>query len=233
MSRIYFDISAAVHQRAGLGRYADSLARALLPICYGNRVWPSSTTARPASSRWPGWKRARAHRQPGLQAVADAGLAGAAAATSASTGSSPARAVPRHRAPAAAVARGADGAHRPRPDLPALPRAPQAAQPLVPQHDHAALLPPRRRHHRGVGAEQARRDRGLRHPAGEDHRDLRSRRSALLPAAAGDRGRRPGPLRSARPLSALRGHHRAAQEPGPGAGRVRAAPRRRPDRRAR
>ncbi len=28
---IYFDISAAVHRRAGLGRYADSLARALLP----------------------------------------------------------------------------------------------------------------------------------------------------------------------------------------------------------
>jgi glycosyltransferase involved in cell wall biosynthesis len=28
---IYFDISAAVHHRAGLGRYADSLARALLP----------------------------------------------------------------------------------------------------------------------------------------------------------------------------------------------------------
>ena len=29
---IYFDISAAVHRRAGLGRYADSLARALLPL---------------------------------------------------------------------------------------------------------------------------------------------------------------------------------------------------------
>jgi glycosyltransferase involved in cell wall biosynthesis len=29
---IYFDISAAVHHRAGLGRYADSLARALLPL---------------------------------------------------------------------------------------------------------------------------------------------------------------------------------------------------------
>ncbi|MGQ9489414.1 MAG: glycosyltransferase family 4 protein [Anaerolineae bacterium] len=28
---IYFDISAAVHRRAGLGRYAESLARALLP----------------------------------------------------------------------------------------------------------------------------------------------------------------------------------------------------------
>ena len=32
MSRIYVDISAAVHRRAGLGRYAESLARALLPI---------------------------------------------------------------------------------------------------------------------------------------------------------------------------------------------------------
>ncbi len=29
---IYFDISAAVHRRAGLGRYADSLAHALLPL---------------------------------------------------------------------------------------------------------------------------------------------------------------------------------------------------------
>jgi glycosyltransferase involved in cell wall biosynthesis len=29
---IYFDISAAVHRRAGLGRYADSLARAVLPL---------------------------------------------------------------------------------------------------------------------------------------------------------------------------------------------------------
>lgn len=29
---IYFDISAAVHRRAGLGRYAESLARALLPL---------------------------------------------------------------------------------------------------------------------------------------------------------------------------------------------------------
>ncbi len=32
MSRIYFDISAAVHRRAGLGRYAESLAHALLPL---------------------------------------------------------------------------------------------------------------------------------------------------------------------------------------------------------
>jgi hypothetical protein len=29
---IYFDISAAVHRRAGLGRYAESLARELLPL---------------------------------------------------------------------------------------------------------------------------------------------------------------------------------------------------------
>jgi glycosyltransferase involved in cell wall biosynthesis len=29
---IYFDISAAVHRRAGLGRYAESLGRALLPL---------------------------------------------------------------------------------------------------------------------------------------------------------------------------------------------------------
>ena len=32
ISRVYFDISAAVHRRAGLGRYAESLARALLPL---------------------------------------------------------------------------------------------------------------------------------------------------------------------------------------------------------
>ena len=32
MSLVYFDISAAVHRRAGLGRYAESLARALLPL---------------------------------------------------------------------------------------------------------------------------------------------------------------------------------------------------------
>lgn len=32
---IYFDISAAVHRRAGLGRYADSLAHALLPLLGG------------------------------------------------------------------------------------------------------------------------------------------------------------------------------------------------------
>jgi glycosyltransferase involved in cell wall biosynthesis len=29
---IYFDLSAAAHRRAGLGRYADSLARALIPL---------------------------------------------------------------------------------------------------------------------------------------------------------------------------------------------------------
>ncbi len=29
---VYFDISAAVHRRAGLGRYAESLARGLLPL---------------------------------------------------------------------------------------------------------------------------------------------------------------------------------------------------------
>ena len=34
---IYFDVSAAVHRRAGLGRYADSLARALLPLL-GDRL---------------------------------------------------------------------------------------------------------------------------------------------------------------------------------------------------
>ena len=34
---IYFDISAAVHRRAGLGRYAESLAQALLPLL-GDRL---------------------------------------------------------------------------------------------------------------------------------------------------------------------------------------------------
>jgi len=37
MSRIYFDLSAAVHRRAGLGRYAESLACALLPLL-GDRL---------------------------------------------------------------------------------------------------------------------------------------------------------------------------------------------------
>ncbi len=41
---IYLDISAAVHRRAGLGRYADSLARALLstdlPICQAANLPP-------------------------------------------------------------------------------------------------------------------------------------------------------------------------------------------------
>ncbi len=32
---IYFDLSAAVHRRAGLGRYAESLARALVPLLSG------------------------------------------------------------------------------------------------------------------------------------------------------------------------------------------------------
>lgn len=34
---IFFDVSAAVHRRAGLGRYAESLARALLPLL-GDRL---------------------------------------------------------------------------------------------------------------------------------------------------------------------------------------------------
>jgi glycosyltransferase involved in cell wall biosynthesis len=34
---IYFDLSAAAHRRAGLGRYADSLARALIPLL-GDRL---------------------------------------------------------------------------------------------------------------------------------------------------------------------------------------------------
>lgn len=34
---IYFDLSAAVHRRAGLGRYAESLARALVPLL-GDRL---------------------------------------------------------------------------------------------------------------------------------------------------------------------------------------------------
>jgi glycosyltransferase involved in cell wall biosynthesis len=34
---IYFDLSAAAHRRAGLGRYAESLARTLLPL-YGERL---------------------------------------------------------------------------------------------------------------------------------------------------------------------------------------------------
>jgi glycosyltransferase involved in cell wall biosynthesis len=33
---IYFDVSAAVHRRAGLGRYAESLARALAPLLPGS-----------------------------------------------------------------------------------------------------------------------------------------------------------------------------------------------------
>lgn len=36
---IYFDISAAVHRRAGLGRYAESLARSPAACCC--RRWPS------------------------------------------------------------------------------------------------------------------------------------------------------------------------------------------------
>ena len=42
---IYFDISAAVHRRAGLGRYAESLARALLP-CFSNLPTSQSQTKR-------------------------------------------------------------------------------------------------------------------------------------------------------------------------------------------
>ena len=41
---IYFDISAAVHRRAGLGRYAESLARALLPL-----LTPAESTGAPVT----------------------------------------------------------------------------------------------------------------------------------------------------------------------------------------
>ena len=128
---IYFDISAAVHRRAGLGRYAESLARALLPLLGDELAFFYN-------------------REAGIEPLT--GLEGVPAAT-VNLGYKPWRmlvwlgqvgrlgfnrlvpgvdAFPRHRASAAAAARRADGPHRPRPDLSALPGAPQAAEPLVP-----------------------------------------------------------------------------------------------------
>ncbi len=57
---IYFDISAAVHHRAGLGRYAESLARELLPLL-GDRLAFFYNRER-GSRRWRGWRMCRRAR---------------------------------------------------------------------------------------------------------------------------------------------------------------------------
>ena len=141
---IYFDISAAVHRRAGLGRYAESLARALLPLLgdelafFYNReagIEPlaglegvPAATVTWATSRggcWYGWGR-----------LADVGFD--------------------RLVPGATLFHATEHLLLPLHGVPTVltvhdlifrryPAAPQAAQPLVSQRDHAALLPPRRR----------------------------------------------------------------------------------------
>jgi hypothetical protein len=67
---IYLDISAAVHRRAGLGRYADSLTRALV-AAHPDRYALFYNRER-GIEPLPG--------RAGLQAMAHAGLAGAVGA---------------------------------------------------------------------------------------------------------------------------------------------------------
>ena len=74
---IYFDLSAAVHRRAGLGRYAESLARALIPLL-GDRLgffYNAEEGVQPVDGLDC---RPDPHGLARLQAVADARLAGAA-----------------------------------------------------------------------------------------------------------------------------------------------------------
>ena len=115
--------------------------------CCGDELAFFLQTARLASSRWPGWSSSR--RAPSAWAISRGGC-WSGWVSFRRVGIQPAHpgreAVPRHRTPPAPVAQGADGANCPRPDLPALRCVPQAAQPLVPERDHAALLPPRRCH---------------------------------------------------------------------------------------
>ena len=70
---IYFDISAAVHRRAGLGRYAESLARELLPLLDDRLAFFYNHGAGDRAAGGAGGC-AGAHGVAWLQAVADARL---------------------------------------------------------------------------------------------------------------------------------------------------------------
>ena len=180
---IYFDISAAVHRRAGLGRYAESLARELLPLL-GDRLAFFYNT------------------EQGIAPLA--GLEDVPART-VSLGYKPWRMLVwvGHMAhvgfnrltPGAELFHATEHLLLPLRGVPTIltvhdlifRRYPQHHKPLNRWYlnaDAAALLPARDAHYRRLGAEQARRGRGLRHPAREDHRHLRGGRHALSSTTA-------------------------------------------------
>ena len=180
---IYFDISAAVHRRAGLGRYADSLARALLPLLGDELAFFYN-------------------REAGIEPLT--GLEGVPAAT-VNLGYKPWRMLVwlaqvgrvgfNRRVPGATLFHATEHLLLPLRGVPTVLTVHDLIFRRYPAHhkrlnrwylerDHAALLPPRRRHHRGIGAEQAGRHRSLRHPVREDHRDLRGCRPAFCPQPA-------------------------------------------------
>ena len=175
---IYLDISAAVHRRAGLGRYAESLARELLPLL-GDRM------------------AFFYNRERGIEPLA--GLENVPART-VSLGYKPWRMLVwggqmahvgfNRLAPGIELFHATEHLLMPLRGIPTVltvhdlifRRYPQHHKPLNRWYLNATLPLFCRRadaHHRCLGAEQARRDRRLRHPAGEDHGDLRGGRCAL------------------------------------------------------
>ncbi len=165
---IYLDVSAAVHRRAGLGRYAESLARALVAEMPDDLALFYNRERGIVSPDWIAGAAA-AHRLSRIQALAHGCVGGPGGPASLQRTAARCHPVPRDRAPSDAAQGHSYRDDGPRPDLPPSPGAPQAAQPLVPQCDHAALLQARRCRHRRVRRDPSGPHRGLWRASREGH----------------------------------------------------------------
>ncbi len=166
--RVCIDVSAAVHQRAGLGRYAHELVKGLVDLRRGEVSSSKGAATAPLQLTAFYHQRGEAVLLPPIDQLPTLTTRLSVRPWRLTTalayftgfgqdrlfGSS--RHLSRHRTPAPAPAPHPIRLHAARSDLPVRSRLAQAAQHRLPQNHDATLPARRQRHHRGVGVQQTR-----------------------------------------------------------------------------
>ena len=202
------DLSAAAHERAGLGRYATALTEAMVArgVGLGVRQRHTGVASAAAAQRPPD-----VHGPPSAETVEVAGGGLLLRWPRPGPGLPRRRALPRDRAPPAEADPRAQRVHAPRHRLPPVPGAPPSEEPHLPAHDDAALPPPRRSHHRRLGEHAPRRPSLLPARSGEDRGDPRGVEPGSDPKSIPTAPSRPSPVRAARTVRSLGRHDRAGR----------------------